>query len=290
MANRFCDSCGAPLSDSDMLCPECNAPCVIAEKKTEKKSDRDIKKEQQKEAEKTDKDLASGGQKNTIESHGTGGLNKTFEKDGHGSSGGNGSFGGTDSSGGHGSLGGNGGSGGGTKPRVPLILVTVLGAVLIALISALISVSGQPSYEVVIKDCTWQQAFDESLEAGGHLVTIETEKEYKKLVSLLSEADFDKIRLYISAARDDNSDKYYWIDKDMYFVGEALNGEKSYARNVWKSGNPSMVNSENTSIVENRVELQHTASFQWDYNDVANNILDADPGWAGRIGYIIEYD
>jgi len=42
--------------------------------------------------------------------------------------------------------------------------------------------------------------------------------------------------------------------------------------------------------VENRVELQHTASFQWDYNDVANNILDADPGWAGRIGYIIEYD
>ena len=182
----------------------------------------------------------------------------------------------------------NGGESSGRKMLVP-ILVTI-GAVLIAGLSSWLAIKGQSNYEVVIKDCTWQQAFEESIASGGHLIMIETEKEYEKLVSLLSEAELGSVRLYISAARDNNGDKYYWVDKKLYMVGEALNGDKSYAKDVWKSGNPSMVNSQDTSIVENRVELQHTTSFQWAYNDVADNILDADPDWAGRIGYIIEYD
>ena len=171
----------------------------------------------------------------------------------------------------------------------PTAFLIALGAVLLAVITALVSLSGQSSYEVVIKDCTWDQAFEESIEAGGHLAMIETEKEYKKLVSLLQEADLDTVRLYISAARADDDDMYYWVDSKQYLVGDALNGEKSYARDLWKSGNPSKVNSQDTSVIENRVELQHTTSFQWALNDVANNILDADPDWSGKIGYIIEY-
>lgn len=253
MANRrFCSKCGAPLDEGDLFCPECNEPYVLQVENPQTVSG-DVA---DREPSSTQKEV----QKSEDNGETAGGnLIKAPT---------------------------------GTKVLSKKTLLFVIGALMIAMISAVITIvaKGQSKYEVVIKDCTWKQAFEESLESGGHLVTIETEKEYKHLISLLSDAELDSVRLYISAARDNDDDKYYWIDKDMYFVGDALNGEKSYAKEVWKSGNPSLVNSEDTSIVENRVELQHTTSFQWDYNDVADNILDADPAWAGKIGYIIEYD
>ena len=49
-------------------------------------------------------------------------------------------------------------------------------------------------YEIVYKDVTWQQAYNQAIQKGGYLVRINTKDEYNAIVELLNEGENGKYR------------------------------------------------------------------------------------------------
>ena len=169
------------------------------------------------------------------------------------------------------------------------IIIAVMAVLLAALVTIIVTSGKASTYEVCMEDCTWQQAFDRSIEAGGHLATIETEKEFKALTEMIDEQGLSDARLYISAARSDDSAEYYWIDASGRMKGKMLNDGKSYLSGKWENGEPSF-EGESGNLIENRVILVHKLRGYWRLKDVPDNMLAAEPDMSSKVGYIIEYD
>ena len=169
------------------------------------------------------------------------------------------------------------------------IIIAAMTVLLAALITMIITSGKASTYEVCMEDCTWQQAFDRSIEAGGHLATIETEKEFKALTEMIDEQGLSDARLYISAARKDDSAEYYWIDASGKMKGKMLNDAKSYLSGKWENGEPSF-EGEGGSLIENRVILVHKLRGYWRLKDVPDNMIAAEPDVSSKVGYIIEYN
>ena len=169
------------------------------------------------------------------------------------------------------------------------IIIAVMAVLLAALVTIIVTSGKASTYEVCMEDCTWQQAFDRSIEAGGHLATIETEKEFKALTEMIDEQGLSDARLYISAARSDDSAEYYWIDASGRMKGNMMNDGKSYLSGKWENGEPSF-EGESGNLIENRVILVHKLRGYWRLKDVPDNMLAAEPDMSSKVGYIIEYD
>ena len=149
-------------------------------------------------------------------------------------------------------------------------------------------VSAYSTYEFVVENCTWSQAFQKCLDKGGHLVRMETEDEYLEVVRQL-EAD-QSLRnkvFYIAGGRSKKNSNYYWLDDNMKLTGQPLNSGGSWAQKYWFSGEPSLTDLDGT--VENVMSIfKYRGS--WGLNDEPNDVLKAAPEYSGIVGYIVEYE
>lgn len=142
----------------------------------------------------------------------------------------------------------------------------------------------ESTYEFIVKDCTWDEAFYESVDSGGHLLTIDSEEEYRTVIGLIEKCGLNGIIFYIGAARTPDGADYYWIDSDRNLYGSSINGFP-----YWLEGEPSLED-ENLGIPEDRAEFfYYHSESRWILNDIPNDLLGAAPLYRGKIGYIIEY-
>lgn len=141
--------------------------------------------------------------------------------------------------------------------------------------------SKESEYEFVEADCSWQEAYDACIANGGHLVTMETDKEYQRVIALLEAKSSRKIIFYIGALRKDNDKEYHWITDDTH----VLKG-----KNNWLEGEPSFQDA-NLEVDEHFVELFYShESDRWVYNDIPDDPIKYVPNYKGKIGYICEYE
>ncbi len=142
------------------------------------------------------------------------------------------------------------------------------------------------SYEYVIADSTWDEAYNAAKEMGGRLASFDSEEEYNKVMeSLLYEASSD-ISFYIGGKRDIGSEEYRWVNNDGEYFGDVINSS-DYMR-FWLSGEPSF---KDGTIEEDRMNLVNKNNDEkWYFNDVPNDVAGTYPVLKGKIGFICEYE
>lgn len=136
-------------------------------------------------------------------------------------------------------------------------------------------------YEFVEADCNWQEAYDACIANGGHLVSMETDEEYQRVIALLEAKSYRGILFYIGALRKDNDKEYHWITDDTNAINRVDN---------WLEGEPSF-RDVNLEVDEHFVELFYSyESEKWVYNDIPDDPIKYVPNYKGKIGYICEYE
>ncbi len=129
----------------------------------------------------------------------------------------------------------------------------------------------ESSYELIKADVSWISARDSATSAGGHLVVINDEAEFRKVLELIREYDVSYV--WIGCRRVDgamtwveNTDVQYW---------------------PWLTGEPSYMDGE---VSEDYLMLSNINGV-WGYNDNRNDPVSDYPNfYSGRVGYIIEFE
>ena len=149
---------------------------------------------------------------------------------------------------------------------------------------------GIQRYEYVRKDCTWQEAFDECKAKGGYLVRINSEEEYQYILSEIQSRGMGDVHFFLGGRRDVGGSEYYWADQENELYGERVDSSDYWCRNEWMTGEPSL--RDNTvNIEEDCLDMFYYKNVgKWVWNDVPNDTLSAVPTYAGKIGYICEYE
>ena len=148
-------------------------------------------------------------------------------------------------------------------------------------------------YEVIVDDCTWEEAYQNCLSMGGYLARINSKEEFdyitKKVVE--KEKDYSKKQYYVGMRRDVNSDAYYLINENNELVGDRLdNGYTSWANSLWLSKEPSYYDS-TLKIEETCVSIfKYKETNKWVMNDIPSNLVVQVPSYEGKLGYICEFD
>ena len=149
-------------------------------------------------------------------------------------------------------------------------------------------VSAGHSYRLVVSDCTWQQAFQNAVAAGGRLATFETADEFNSIIAQIGQAGLSQIMFRIGGRRDPNSTQYFWTDSSNSLSGEVLNNPSSWAYTAWMKGEPSI---QDGNIQETCMDMYYyQPEGRWVLNDVPDDIISVVPGYSGMLGYIIEFD
>ncbi len=151
------------------------------------------------------------------------------------------------------------------------------------------------TYELVVSDVSWTQAYEQCLMKGGHLVRISSDEEYEAILNQISSEGKEKIKFWIGGARD-NENNYRWVYNDDYndsqniILGdEILNSDSKYS-SYWLGGEPSLYD-ETTQTVEDRMNMFYMKSQnRWVWNDVPNDVLSIASFYSGSMGYICEYE
>ena len=148
-------------------------------------------------------------------------------------------------------------------------------------------------YEVIVDDCTWEEAYQNCLSMGGYLARINSKEEFdyitKKVVE--KEKDYSKKQYYVGMRRDVNSDAYYLVNENNELVGDRLdNGYTSWANSLWLSKEPSYYDS-TLKIEETCVSIfKYKETNKWVMNDIPSNLVIQVPSYEGKLGYICEFD
>lgn len=148
-------------------------------------------------------------------------------------------------------------------------------------------------YEVIVEDCTWEEAYQNCLSMGGYLARINSKEEFdyitKKVVE--KEKNYSKKQYYVGIRRDVNSDAYYLVDENNELMGDRLdNGYTSWANSLWLSKEPSYYDS-TLKIEETCVSIfKYKETNKWVMNDIPSNLVIQVPSYEGKLGYICEFD
>lgn len=149
------------------------------------------------------------------------------------------------------------------------------------------------SYEVVVSDCTWEQAYEDCKNRGGYLVRINSAEEYSHIIGMLQ--NYGKIHFYLGGKRGPQGVDYYWVDNDGAFVGDCLNAVDSWtAGGYWFKNEPSFVDTGSGGAGRNIEEAYMNlfcVSGTWYLNDSSGSLaIDYPDLLAGKVGYIVEYE
>ena len=150
---------------------------------------------------------------------------------------------------------------------------------------------GIHNYEIVIKDCGWKQAFNDSRSKGGYLVRINSYEEYQYLLKFISTYGCNSIHFYIGGCKEPDGKGYYWVDENGDTYGERLNGNPDvWCNGEWMAGEPSYEDP-NLKIEEPYMNIfYYSGEGRWVWNDGPENIPAAVSAFSGKVGYIIEYE
>ena len=144
------------------------------------------------------------------------------------------------------------------------------------------------TYQLIISDCTWNQAFQIAKESGGHLACFETLDEYNQIIEQINKVAMSGIMFRIGGCRNAGSQEYHWIDADNYYFGETLNDTTSWTYPYWMQGEPSFMDGQTTE--EYMDMYYYSKEGRWVLNDVPDDIISIVRGYSGKLGFIIEFE
>ncbi len=147
------------------------------------------------------------------------------------------------------------------------------------------------NYEIVIEDCTWEEARQQCIDKGGHLVRINSEKEFDYVTDLLNRKGYKDYYFYLGGRRELNNTEYYWINEENQFIGERLNRSENWLNPYWYHSEPSFqdIGSGASSIVSEDVMTLFFVSENWYLNDSSSDLPGDYPSLlSGKVGYIME--
>ena len=129
----------------------------------------------------------------------------------------------------------------------------------------------QSTYEIIVSDVSWITARDSAVNAGGHLVVVNDEEEYNRIVEMAKEKDVSYV--WIGCRRVDGV--MTWVESaDVTFW-------------PWHPGEPSLFDGD---VPEDYLMLSNL-NGTWGYNDNRNDPAGDYPGfYSGRVAYIIEFE
>lgn len=141
-------------------------------------------------------------------------------------------------------------------------------------------------YQIVMADITWSEAYLKSMEVeGGYLVHINSQEEMDAILAQIAQEGHEDGIFWIGGMRTPTQNDYYWIDTQMNSVGDPLN-DASY----WLDGEPSLYD-DSIGLEECYMNMFYVKSAgRWIWNDTVLDLISAAPGYAGKIGYIIEIE
>ena len=143
------------------------------------------------------------------------------------------------------------------------------------------------SYEVVIGDYTWPQAFSACVSKGGHLLTLDSREEFYTITGMLENNQNWRGKVFfIGGRRSTGSRDFYWVDSNDQFYGIPLNDPSNWTYNIWGAGEPSYTSEGVDETVCGIFKYQG----KWILNDEPVNMLTTAPEYSGIIGYICEYE
>lgn len=170
----------------------------------------------------------------------------------------------------------------------PKVTVTATPTVTLAPTATPTEAPKEHRYELVIEDCTWEEARQKCADKGGYLAVLETEEEWEALIKTIELNGLSDKQFFIGARRDLNGSTYYWVDAQNQLTGESLNEDSSVMKSHWMQGEPSY---QDQSIPEYCVNMYYYKNEgRWVLNDIPNAILEAVKSYSGKIGYICEYE
>ena len=144
-------------------------------------------------------------------------------------------------------------------------------------------------YQLVVKDLTWEEAYEEAKNAGGYLAHFDSADELNKVAAeYLNTESVQKLKLWIGGRRDADSGNYYWIQADGSFDTTLLNSPAFSS--CWYPGEPSFRDS-SLNLDEMYMEMfYYQDAGKWVWNDAPDNIIAAVSSYAGSVGYLEEFD
>lgn len=151
------------------------------------------------------------------------------------------------------------------------------------------SEEGVHTYELLVGDVTWTQAYEDCIARGGHLVRINSEEEYQAILQQISQEDKNSIKFWLGGMRDADSHEYHWVYEDGSHSDEILNGDDKYV-SYWMSGEPSY---EDEAIGSQEMYMNMffmKKEDRWVWNDVPDDLIAAVNTYTGAVGYICEYE
>ena len=149
--------------------------------------------------------------------------------------------------------------------------------------------AGIHRYEIIVADRSWNQAKADAESKGGHLVTFETDEEFRHVVDLISKSGNSKVDQYwVGGTRSKDDTKYYWCYENGAFGNEVLNQDSKYA-SYWLAGEPTF-RDDSVNADEQYMDILNMGSDGWKWNDAPDDLIMYVSYFSGKIGYIVEYE
>lgn len=149
---------------------------------------------------------------------------------------------------------------------------------------------GIHTYELIVSDVTWIQAYEECLDRGGYLVRINSDEEYQAILQQISDEGKSKIKFWLGGTRiSDDLYEYRWAYEDGSYGDEILNQDEKYS-SYWLDGEPSYED-ETVGSQEIYMNMFYMGREErWVWNDVPDDLVEVVSAYSGTIGYICEYE
>lgn len=136
------------------------------------------------------------------------------------------------------------------------------------------------TYQIVVEDVSWQEAYDRAQAAGGHLATITSQEEFDAICTQADQAAvITQVRYLWLGARQGSAG---WTGSDCWITGE------DWTFDAWYPGEPSGQDEDGTP--ENVLCMWNVQQSGWTFNDQRNDLLSVLPQVSGKVGYVIEFE
>lgn len=144
------------------------------------------------------------------------------------------------------------------------------------------------TYDYLLDDCSWEEAFQKCQAQGGYLARIESAEEFDKICREIKAKGMQDYMFFIGARRDPGSSSYYWVDSDNVIGGDPINDANAPLNGYWMNQEPSF---QDGAVQETCLEMNYYSDEnRWVLNDVPNELTRMLPQFKGKIGYICEYE
>ncbi len=155
------------------------------------------------------------------------------------------------------------------------------------------TISANHRYELIIGDLTWSEAKQACEEKGGYLATLTSQEEFHRVQEQIIAEGHTSVTFFVGAANKEDMFGYTWLEPGTEKGYGMLQLYSALFEGYWLEEEPSYtgIAEDGQEVTEDCVALIYRSSEGRCYlNDVADDILSEAPSFAGRVGYICEYD